>query len=485
MQQKQAIERKVRQKNILEEQVREARQKDSEYKSSMMNWGGRMQADADQSWPEQHADGTASTAHGSMLAAQSSDSQSWRWQEEERVKKAQQQEATALPLAVQALVISLQAQRKFNQEQERHAEAGRQRKRAEARLSAQLEEDMAKQAAEAKLQQDEAEERKKRKQQEVAKQMAEAAKQAAEQKALQKQEEAKKDIALMQAQIALMEDQERRRAEAIQKIKDKQGQALAQYEAGAGSQQAKLQQEATATGKVWLQVVFELLGRLRAVLHHATTPLLETPGAWNLGTFACLTGAVCLSSRQASRVALLAKKKTAKKLPKREKGRKKKPFEPGEQLGVTEPLGFWDPLGISPKDEQTFYEYRVCEIKHGRVAMMACIGAIGQHYLRFGWFSKTTWGEPMPSGFAAVFSNPAAFGMIVLTAVAGLLEFTLFKDDISKGAGNFGDPLRLGQYTDDMRNRELNNGRFAMFSIMGIIAAEGATGKDAIEQLGL
>jgi len=35
-----------------------------------------------------------------------------------------------------------------------------------------------------------------------------------------------------------------------------------------------------------------------------------------------------------------------------------------------------------------------------------------------------------------------------------------------------------------MRNRELNNGRFAMFAIMGIIAAELVTGKDAVQQLG-
>ena len=214
-------------------------------------------------------------------------------------------------------------------------------------------------------------------------------------------------------------------------------------------------------------------------------------GTWSWGGLVCLSGAV-LSSRSFSKVALLATKsakpaKTGKRSKKERRGRKK-PFEPSKQLGATEPLGFWDPLGISPKDEQTFYEYRVCEIKHGRVAMMACIGAVGQHFLRFGWFQKTTWGEPMPTGFAAVFSNPAAFGMIVLTAIAGLLEFTLFKDDMSKGAGNFGDPLRIGQYftedMDNMRNRELNNGRFAMFAIMGIIAAEGATGKDAIEQLG-
>ena len=36
----------------------------------------------------------------------------------------------------------------------------------------------------------------------------------------------------------------------------------------------------------------------------------------------------------------------------------------------------------------------------------------------------------------------------------------------------------------DMRNRELNNGRFAMVAILGIVAAELVTGKDAVQQLG-
>jgi hypothetical protein len=34
-------------------------------------------------------------------------------------------------------------------------------------------------------------------------------------------------------------------------------------------------------------------------------------------------------------------------------------------------------------------------------------------------------------------------------------------------------------------NRELNNGRAAMFAVIGIIAAELLTGKDGVEQLGL
>ena len=37
----------------------------------------------------------------------------------------------------------------------------------------------------------------------------------------------------------------------------------------------------------------------------------------------------------------------------------------------------------------------------------------------------------------------------------------------------------------EMREREINNGRFAMFAAIGIIVAELYTGKDAIEQFGL
>jgi len=167
-------------------------------------------------------------------------------------------------------------------------------------------------------------------------------------------------------------------------------------------------------------------------------------------------------------------------------------FDPRRQLGVTRPLGFFDPIGICPKDETVFNEYRACEIKHGRVAMLATVGAIVQHYIRFPGFTYTNFGKPLPAGLGAVTETPGSFGFAVIFFMAGILELVFWKDGIdaregkwSKEPGNFGDPLGLGQYNQDMRNRELNNGRMAMFAALGIIFAELATGKDAVEQLGL
>ena len=91
----------------------------------------------------------------------------------------------------------------------------------------------------------------------------------------------------------------------------------------------------------------------------------------------------------------------------------------------------------------------------------------------------------MPSGIAAPLNNPASFGFIVLALLAGVLEFTVWREEPSKEPGDFGDPLRLGQYDEAMRNRELNNGRFAMVAMVAIIGTELATGKDAVQQLGL
>ena len=49
-------------------------------------------------------------------------------------------------------------------------------------------------------------------------------------------------------------------------------------------------------------------------------------------------------------------------------------FDPANEVGVTEPFGYFDPAGFCKKgDKAGFRNLRAAEIKHGRVAMMAAV----------------------------------------------------------------------------------------------------------------
>jgi len=155
-------------------------------------------------------------------------------------------------------------------------------------------------------------------------------------------------------------------------------------------------------------------------------------------------------------------------------------FNPMLELGVLPPLDYFDPAGFAKKgDEEGFRNLRAAELKHGRVAMMAALGASVQHYAQFPGF------ENVPTGIYAVTTAPGSYGFAALFLLSGVLELAVWTQDPNKEVGDFGDPLNLGMYDIDMRNRELNNGRFAMFAAVGIIAAELVTGLDGIDQIGL
>uniref|UniRef100_A0A7S1Q8V5 Uncharacterized protein n=1 Tax=Alexandrium catenella TaxID=2925 RepID=A0A7S1Q8V5_ALECA len=158
------------------------------------------------------------------------------------------------------------------------------------------------------------------------------------------------------------------------------------------------------------------------------------------------------------------------------------PFDPAAQVGAVAPLGFFDPLGFCPPgDEGKFRGLRAAELKHGRVAMMAAIGAVAQHYIRFPFL-----GLPgAPSGLKATSVIPSSYAWTILVFVCAIVELLVWTQDPRREVGDFGNPLGVKMYDEDMRNRELNNGRFAMFAAIGIIAGELATGKDAVQQLGL
>jgi len=155
------------------------------------------------------------------------------------------------------------------------------------------------------------------------------------------------------------------------------------------------------------------------------------------------------------------------------------PFNPAEQLGAMEPLGYFDPLGFAKVgDEDGFRNLREAELKHGRVAMMASVGLLFQHFVKFPGF------ESAPAGFAAIATGEGVLGFVALFAASGILELA-WRPDASREPGNFGDPFGVKMYTEEMRTKEISNGRMAMISVLGIFAAELATGKDAIQQFGL
>ncbi|CAK0891317.1 unnamed protein product [Prorocentrum cordatum] len=156
------------------------------------------------------------------------------------------------------------------------------------------------------------------------------------------------------------------------------------------------------------------------------------------------------------------------------------PFDPATQLGAMAPLGFFDPAGFSKVgDEEGFRNLRTAELKHGRVAMMAALGFVAQQYIQFPGF------ESVPAGVGAVTTAPGTYGFVALFLFAGAMELAVWTQDPKKEVGNFGDPLGLSNifgYDEDMRHKELNNGRFAMFAAIGILSAELLTGKVGLSQ---
>lgn len=158
-------------------------------------------------------------------------------------------------------------------------------------------------------------------------------------------------------------------------------------------------------------------------------------------------------------------------------------FDPTKAVGVTAPLGYWDPCDLMHdktgawKDEKIFYQYRAAELKHGRIAMLAVLGMVA------GTFAKWPGFEGVDDGFAALSSGQGGAGFGILFIIAGVVELKFWKQDPSKEPGDFGDPCGFmkitpaAEYSVDMRNRELNHGRLAMFGAIGELFTEYATGK--------
>ena len=160
-----------------------------------------------------------------------------------------------------------------------------------------------------------------------------------------------------------------------------------------------------------------------------------------------------------------------------------------DELGVQPPLGFFDPFGMLSGDvtQERFDRLRYVEIKHGRIAQLAFLGQVvtraGLHLPGDIDYSGHAF-DSYPNGVAALIGpNSIPFeGQGQIIAFIGWLEICFMRDVAGTGNEHVGD-FRNGYIDfgwDDFdeetklskRAIELNNGRAAMFGILGLMVHE-------------
>merc|ERR1719326_1421070 len=129
-------------------------------------------------------------------------------------------------------------------------------------------------------------------------------------------------------------------------------------------------------------------------------------------------------------------------------------------VGVTPPLGLFDPLGFLSRGPETYRRYQEIEIKHGRLAMPGTLDG-------------------------AYFGIPLV-GWVQIMCLIGALDIAVFRQDPAYPAGDVVQDLPIDwvRYDDPETkafklNAERNNGRAAMLGILGMIS-HSALGADAL-----
>lgn len=159
------------------------------------------------------------------------------------------------------------------------------------------------------------------------------------------------------------------------------------------------------------------------------------------------------------------------------------------ELGATEPLGVFDPLGWVSTQPEKFERRRAVERKHGRIAMAAVVGNIvhNNHIVFDGYISPSNnlKFSDIPTGIDGIFSVPTA-GVAQIIAFLGFVELAWLpasQYDGDYGIGYFGGDIFDPAEKARKLNAEINNGRAAMMGIIGNMVAEKITGQTMYEQV--
>merc|ERR1719206_151972 len=154
------------------------------------------------------------------------------------------------------------------------------------------------------------------------------------------------------------------------------------------------------------------------------------------------------------------------------------------ELGVQEPVGFWDPVGFtSDGDVAAFRRRRTVELKHGRISMLATMGYITPEITgKFpGYISNSLSLKfaDIPSGLAAIAKVPA-LGWAQVVAYCGFCELSAGSEDWKSGTpGDYGFKVLTSSDPAEKEKKlaaEIANGRLAMVAIIGMFFQDGLTG---------
>ncbi|KAG5189284.1 light harvesting complex protein [Tribonema minus] len=147
----------------------------------------------------------------------------------------------------------------------------------------------------------------------------------------------------------------------------------------------------------------------------------------------------------------------------------------------TETNGVWDPLGLS--NSGNLYKYRACELKHGRVAMLATLGALVQTFYTLPDPVFANGAKPQTAAAELFTTRPEALWQILLAC--GVVELLYLKQDPEKAPGDLGWGLypSTEEELSTLQLKELKNGRLAMVAITGMFLQEKLTGQGPIEQI--